>query len=110
MQSRERFLAAGSAVATESIAPRAHSTRAAEQNDGISIKLSALHPRYEDSQRERVLDVPLHLPPRARVEEAAERDARREARRSVRHRRASVVSFRRFVSQRSRGHGRMAVV
>lgn len=26
-----------------------------EENDGISIKLSALHPRYEDAQRERVL-------------------------------------------------------
>ena len=30
-------------------------TGAPEQNDGISIKLSALHPRYEDAQRERVL-------------------------------------------------------
>ena len=29
--------------------------RAPEHNDGISIKLSALHPRYEDAQRERVL-------------------------------------------------------
>jgi RHH-type proline utilization regulon transcriptional repressor/proline dehydrogenase/delta 1-pyrroline-5-carboxylate dehydrogenase len=27
-----------------------------ERNDGISIKLSALHPRYEEAQRERVLD------------------------------------------------------
>jgi RHH-type proline utilization regulon transcriptional repressor/proline dehydrogenase/delta 1-pyrroline-5-carboxylate dehydrogenase len=27
-----------------------------EDNDGISIKLSALHPRYEDAQRERVLN------------------------------------------------------
>lgn len=26
-----------------------------EQNDGISIKLSALHPRYEDGQKERVM-------------------------------------------------------
>ena len=26
-----------------------------EHNDGISIKLSALHPRYEDAQRERVM-------------------------------------------------------
>ncbi|WP_431274316.1 L-glutamate gamma-semialdehyde dehydrogenase [Variovorax ureilyticus] len=26
-----------------------------EDNDGISIKLSALHPRYEDAQRERVM-------------------------------------------------------
>jgi RHH-type proline utilization regulon transcriptional repressor/proline dehydrogenase/delta 1-pyrroline-5-carboxylate dehydrogenase len=33
----------------------ADSTRAVAQNDGISIKLSALHPRYEDAQRERVL-------------------------------------------------------
>ncbi|MBC7468395.1 MAG: L-glutamate gamma-semialdehyde dehydrogenase [Ramlibacter sp.] len=29
--------------------------RSPEDNDGISIKLSALHPRYEDAQRERVL-------------------------------------------------------
>jgi RHH-type proline utilization regulon transcriptional repressor/proline dehydrogenase/delta 1-pyrroline-5-carboxylate dehydrogenase len=28
---------------------------AVAHNDGISIKLSALHPRYEDAQRERVL-------------------------------------------------------
>jgi RHH-type proline utilization regulon transcriptional repressor/proline dehydrogenase/delta 1-pyrroline-5-carboxylate dehydrogenase len=41
--------------AIESIAARAHPARAAAENDGISIKLSALHPRYEDSQRERVL-------------------------------------------------------
>ena len=28
---------------------------ATELNDGISIKLSALHPRYEDAQHERVM-------------------------------------------------------
>jgi RHH-type proline utilization regulon transcriptional repressor/proline dehydrogenase/delta 1-pyrroline-5-carboxylate dehydrogenase len=37
------------------IAASAQSTGGAEQNDGISIKLSALHPRFEDGQRERVL-------------------------------------------------------
>jgi len=37
------------------IANKSHLTGATEQNDGISIKLSALHPRYEDAQRERVL-------------------------------------------------------
>lgn len=41
--------------AIESIAARALSTGATEKNDGISIKLSALHPRYEDAQRERVM-------------------------------------------------------
>jgi len=41
--------------AIESIAKQARSDRPVEQNDGISIKLSALHPRYEDAQRERVL-------------------------------------------------------
>ncbi|MDO8375507.1 MAG: proline dehydrogenase family protein, partial [Polaromonas sp.] len=41
--------------AIKSIAVRANATCACEQNDGISIKLSALHPRYEDAQRERVL-------------------------------------------------------
>jgi RHH-type proline utilization regulon transcriptional repressor/proline dehydrogenase/delta 1-pyrroline-5-carboxylate dehydrogenase len=41
--------------AIKSIAAHADSTRAVAQNDGISIKLSALHPRYEDAQRERVL-------------------------------------------------------
>ena len=35
--------------------PRADSAGTPEHNDGISIKLSALHPRYEDAQRERVL-------------------------------------------------------
>ena len=41
--------------AIEFIACRAHSTGALEQNDGISIKLSALHPRYEDAQSGRVM-------------------------------------------------------
>jgi RHH-type transcriptional regulator, proline utilization regulon repressor / proline dehydrogenase / delta 1-pyrroline-5-carboxylate dehydrogenase len=41
--------------AIEAIARPARSDRPVEQNDGISIKLSALHPRYEDAQRERVL-------------------------------------------------------
>ncbi len=41
--------------AIKSIAANAHPTGACEKNDGISIKLSALHPRYEDAQRERVL-------------------------------------------------------
>jgi RHH-type transcriptional regulator, proline utilization regulon repressor / proline dehydrogenase / delta 1-pyrroline-5-carboxylate dehydrogenase len=37
------------------IAARARAGLPVERNDGISIKLSALHPRYEDAQRERVL-------------------------------------------------------
>jgi len=37
------------------IASHSDSSRAPERNDGISIKLSALHPRYEDAQSERVL-------------------------------------------------------
>ena len=41
--------------AIESIAASARPDCATEQNDGISIKLSALHPRYEDAQRERVM-------------------------------------------------------
>ncbi|WP_341913732.1 L-glutamate gamma-semialdehyde dehydrogenase [Polaromonas sp. YR568] len=41
--------------AIESIAARADKTGACEQNDGISIKLSALHPRYEETQHARVL-------------------------------------------------------
>ncbi|MDI1272138.1 L-glutamate gamma-semialdehyde dehydrogenase [Polaromonas sp.] len=41
--------------AIESIAARADPAAACEQNDGISIKLSALHPRYEDAQHARVL-------------------------------------------------------
>ena len=41
--------------AIESIAGHAHSTGACEGNDGISIKLSALHPRYEDAQVARVM-------------------------------------------------------
>jgi RHH-type proline utilization regulon transcriptional repressor/proline dehydrogenase/delta 1-pyrroline-5-carboxylate dehydrogenase len=41
--------------AIESIAKKVDPTRAMEQNDGISIKLSALHPRFEDAQSERVL-------------------------------------------------------
>ena len=38
-----------------SIAAKTINTTAAAQNDGISIKLSALHPRYEDAQRSRVM-------------------------------------------------------
>ena len=41
--------------AIQSIAGHAHSTGACEANDGISIKLSALHPRYEDAQMARVM-------------------------------------------------------
>ncbi len=41
--------------AIKKIANNAESTGATDKNDGISIKLSALHPRYEDAQRERVL-------------------------------------------------------
>ncbi|MCA0214278.1 MAG: L-glutamate gamma-semialdehyde dehydrogenase [Proteobacteria bacterium] len=49
-----RYLASyGNAI--QSIAARVNPEGAVAQNDGISIKLSALHPRYEDAQRERVL-------------------------------------------------------
>ena len=41
--------------AVKSIANHAIKTSATEVNDGISIKLSALHPRYEDAQHARVL-------------------------------------------------------
>jgi RHH-type proline utilization regulon transcriptional repressor/proline dehydrogenase/delta 1-pyrroline-5-carboxylate dehydrogenase len=43
------------ADAIAAIARRARLDARCEHNDGISIKLSALHPRYEDAQRERVL-------------------------------------------------------
>jgi RHH-type transcriptional regulator, proline utilization regulon repressor / proline dehydrogenase / delta 1-pyrroline-5-carboxylate dehydrogenase len=39
----------------EAIGIGARTDRPVERNDGISIKLSALHPRYEEGQRERVL-------------------------------------------------------
>ena len=42
--------------AIECIATNAIKTGALEENDGISIKLSALHPRYEDAQSQRVMD------------------------------------------------------
>ncbi len=41
--------------AIEAIAKGADKTCACEQNDGISIKLSALHPRYEYAQVQRVM-------------------------------------------------------
>ena len=41
--------------AIEKIAKSSINTAACEQNDGISIKLSALHPRYEDVQKARVM-------------------------------------------------------
>jgi RHH-type transcriptional regulator, proline utilization regulon repressor / proline dehydrogenase / delta 1-pyrroline-5-carboxylate dehydrogenase len=43
--------------AIEFIASRAEATRATAENDGISIKFSALYPRYEDAHREAVLAV-----------------------------------------------------
>jgi len=49
-----RYLASYTA-AIESIAAYASSTGAMEDNDGISIKLSALHPRFEDAQSQRVM-------------------------------------------------------
>ncbi len=48
--------------ALAAIAVRADSARGPRHNDGLSIKLSALHPRYEDAQRGRVL---AELVPRA---------------------------------------------
>ena len=41
--------------AIEKIAAHADPASACERNDGISIKLSALHPRYEDAQKARVM-------------------------------------------------------
>ena len=41
--------------AIASIAAKTDKTGACEPNDGISIKLSALHPRFEEAQKERVL-------------------------------------------------------
>ncbi|MBX3653582.1 MAG: L-glutamate gamma-semialdehyde dehydrogenase [Ramlibacter sp.] len=41
--------------AIAAIAATASADDATDHNDGISIKLSALHPRYEDAQHERVL-------------------------------------------------------
>ncbi len=41
--------------AIESIAAHVDTTRAIEQNDGISIKLSALHPRFEDAHSDRIM-------------------------------------------------------
>jgi RHH-type transcriptional regulator, proline utilization regulon repressor / proline dehydrogenase / delta 1-pyrroline-5-carboxylate dehydrogenase len=41
--------------AIESISNSSIRTSACEQNDGISIKLSALHPRFEDGQKARVM-------------------------------------------------------
>ena len=38
------------------IAKNSDASQAPQQSDGISIKLSALHPRYEDAQSQRVMD------------------------------------------------------
>ncbi len=57
--------------AIQAIAQDADATGVGEKNAGISIKLSALHPRYEDAQIERVLS---ELVPR--VWELCERAAR----------------------------------
>ena len=51
-------------TAIESIASNIHIHWAKELNDGISIKLSALHLRYEDAQRSRVM---AELVPRVRA-------------------------------------------
>ncbi|AMO23474.1 bifunctional proline dehydrogenase/L-glutamate gamma-semialdehyde dehydrogenase PutA [Ramlibacter solisilvae] len=53
-QDAQRYLAAYR-EAIEAIAAKARADVPVERNDGISIKLSALHPRYEALQAERVL-------------------------------------------------------
>ncbi|MFL6693456.1 MAG: proline dehydrogenase family protein, partial [Ramlibacter sp.] len=50
----QRYLASYQG-AIQAIAARAGAAVPVARNDGISIKLSALHPRYEDAQHERVL-------------------------------------------------------
>ncbi|MFL6692471.1 MAG: L-glutamate gamma-semialdehyde dehydrogenase, partial [Ramlibacter sp.] len=50
----QRYLASYQG-AIRAIAARADAAGPVARNDGISIKLSALHPRYEDAQHERVL-------------------------------------------------------
>ncbi|MDO8386993.1 MAG: L-glutamate gamma-semialdehyde dehydrogenase [Polaromonas sp.] len=50
-----RHYLAGYENAIKFIAAHARPERACEQNDGISIKLSALHPRYEETQHVRVM-------------------------------------------------------
>ncbi len=45
----------GYRAAIAAIAQHADTTGTPERNDGISIKLSALHPRYEDAQSQRVM-------------------------------------------------------
>jgi RHH-type proline utilization regulon transcriptional repressor/proline dehydrogenase/delta 1-pyrroline-5-carboxylate dehydrogenase len=50
-----RYLSAYGA-ALDHIAAAQRETHTPMQADGLSIKLSALHPRYEDAQRQRVLD------------------------------------------------------
>jgi RHH-type proline utilization regulon transcriptional repressor/proline dehydrogenase/delta 1-pyrroline-5-carboxylate dehydrogenase len=42
-------------IAVDALAARGDAAEGPETRDGISIKLSALHPRYEDVQRERVV-------------------------------------------------------
>jgi RHH-type proline utilization regulon transcriptional repressor/proline dehydrogenase/delta 1-pyrroline-5-carboxylate dehydrogenase len=51
----QRYLASYQ-QAIAAIAREADASVHPSQNDGISIKLSALHPRYEDTQHERVLE------------------------------------------------------
>ncbi|MDO8905727.1 L-glutamate gamma-semialdehyde dehydrogenase [Hydrogenophaga sp.] len=50
-----RYLASYQSAIT-AIARTANPARSPVQNDGISIKLSALHPRFEDAQHARVMD------------------------------------------------------
>ncbi len=50
-----RHYLAGYENAIKFIAAHARPDRACEHNDGISIKLSALHPRYEETQHARVM-------------------------------------------------------
>ena len=66
-----------------------------ERNDGISIKLSALHPRYEDAQRERVMR---ELVPR--VWQLCELAARRQHQPHHRRRRESTGSSSRSTCSR----------
>ena len=56
MEDADRYFASYEhAIKSLAKAHAASPTRGPEDSDGISIKLSALHPRYEDAQHERVM-------------------------------------------------------
>ena len=85
------------------IARTADATQHPAHNDGISIKLSALHPRYEDAQHQRVMaELVPRIGLRNRLGPFGQRSPRQDRRRIRPKRHAQLVGKSRIGNQKPR--------